>query len=66
MSDAWEPSNKAQFFMIFGSFGQKMTLLSFIGSANSVQACANVFETMGRILRSNCVNWEGGSITLHH
>jgi len=60
MIDAWEPSNTAQFFLIFGSFGQRRTLISFIRSVNSVQACANVFETMARILRSNCVNWEGG------
>ena len=44
---------------MFGSFGQKRTLLSFIRSVNSVQACAEVFETMARILRSNCVKWVG-------
>ena len=48
---------------IFGSFVQKRALLSFIGSENSVQACASVFETIVRILRSNCINWKGGSIT---
>jgi hypothetical protein len=60
MSDAWEPSNTAQSFLIFGRKGQKRTLLSSIRIVNSVQACANVFETREGILWSNCVKWEGG------
>jgi hypothetical protein len=53
MCDAWEPSNKAQFFLIFGSFGQRRKLLSCIQGVDTVQACANVFETMASIVRSN-------------
>jgi hypothetical protein len=56
MSDAWEPSNRAHFFLIFGRCGQKRALFSFFGSANSVQACESVFETVVRIVGSNCVN----------
>ena len=63
MSDAWEPSNTAQFFLIFGSFGQKRALLSFIRSVNSVQACSKVFETIARILRSDGLNLGWGSST---
>jgi hypothetical protein len=62
MNDVWEPSNRAQFFLIFGSFGQKRAFFSFAGSANSLQACDRVFETVVRILGSNCVNWEGAQL----
>ena len=63
MSDALQPSNTAQLFLIFGRFGQKMALLSFVRNANRVRVCANVSRTMARTVRSNSVNWEGGSIT---